>query len=76
MKRNGKGKTYNYGHLIYFGEIVKGKKNGKEKEYDDYGKLIFEGEYLNGEKWNGKAKEYFKKNDKLMFEREYLNCKK
>ena len=52
------------------------KKKWKAKEYDDYGKLIFEGEYLNGEKWNGKAKEYFKKNDKLMFEREYLNCKK
>ena len=33
MKWNGKGKIYNYGHLIYFGEIVKGKKNGKAKEY-------------------------------------------
>ena len=32
------------------------KKNGKGKEYDDNGKLIFEGEYLYGQK-NGKGKE-------------------
>ena len=31
--------------------------DGKGKEYDDYGKLIFEGEYLNGER-NEKCKEY------------------
>ena len=34
------------------------EKNGKAREYYDDGKLLFEGEYLNGEKWNGKAKEY------------------
>ena len=51
MKWNGKGKIYNYGHLIYFGEIVKGKKNGKAKEYDECNdNLIFGGEYLNGKK--------------------------
>ena len=33
------------------------KKNGKGKEYNRNGKLIFEGEYLNG-KSNGKGKEY------------------
>ena len=38
------------------------------------GILIFEGEYLNGERWNGKGKEYF--NDKLDFEGEYLNGKR
>ena len=32
--------------------------NGKVKEYDDNGKLKFEGEYLNGKKWNWKGKEY------------------
>ena len=29
------------------------KRNGKGKEYDWKGKLIFEGEYLNGKRWNG-----------------------
>ena len=35
-------------------------KNGKEKikEYDNAGILIFDGEYLNGRKWNGKI--YYK----------------
>ncbi len=29
------------------------KKNGKGKEYYDNGELKFEGEYLNGKRWNG-----------------------
>ena len=45
-------------------------KKWKGKEYNYKGKLIFEGEYLNGEK-NGKGKEYYK--GKLIFEGEYLN---
>ena len=32
-------------------------KNGKGKEYDEYGRLIYEGEYLNGKR-HGKGKEY------------------
>ena len=28
--------------------------NGKGKEYDEYGELLFEGEYVNGKIWNGK----------------------
>ena len=32
---------------------------------------MFEGEYLNGKRWNGKGKEYY--NNKLIFEGEYLN---
>ena len=36
---------------------MKGKKNGKIKEYSEDGKLIFEGEYSNGVK-NGKCREY------------------
>ena len=36
-------------------ELIKG--TGKIKEYNDNGKLIFEGEYLNGER-NGKGKIY------------------
>ena len=27
-----------------------GKRNGKGKEYNDNGELVFEGEYLNGKK--------------------------
>ena len=29
---------------------LKGKRNGKGKDYDYGGKLIFEGEYLNGKR--------------------------
>ena len=49
-------------------------KNGKGfiKEFDDNNYLIFEGEYLNGER-NGKGKEY---NGELIFEGEYLNGKR
>ena len=31
--------------------------NGEGKEYNEYGELIFEGEYLNGKR-NGKGKKY------------------
>ena len=44
-------------------------ENKSFKKYYDNGKLIFEGDYLNG---NGKGKEYYK-NGKLKFEGEYLN---
>ena len=38
---------------------MNGERHGKGKEYDDYGFLIFEGEYLNGER-HGNGKEYYK----------------
>ena len=51
------GKEYDfYGTLLYEGEYLNGKRNGKGKEYCE-NVLIFEGEYLNG-KINGKAKFY------------------
>ena len=50
------------------------KKNGKGKIYNYNGKIIFEGEYKNGEK-NGKGKEYYS-NEQLLFEGDYLNGKK
>ena len=37
--------------------------------------MLFEGEYLNGKRWNGKGKEYYP-NDKLAFEGEFLNRKR
>ena len=38
---------------------MNGIKNGKGKEYDYEGNLEFDGEYLNGKKWNGKEYENF-----------------
>ena len=62
-EKNGKGKEYDkYGKLTYEGEYKDGKKNGKGKKYyhndkDDYinNYIKFEGEFLNGKKWNGKG---------------------
>ena len=58
--------------LIYEGEYLNGKRNGKGKEYDFDGKVIFEGKYLNGKR-NGKGKEYYR--NYITFEGEYLNGK-
>ena len=73
---NGKIKEYHYfnGLLKYEGEYKNGEKNGKGKEYDEYGLLKFEGEYLNEEK-NGKIKQHHL-NRQLKFDGEYLNGKR
>jgi antitoxin component YwqK of YwqJK toxin-antitoxin module len=72
---NGKGKEYNeYDILIFEGEHLNGKRNGKGKEYF-CGELVFDGEYLYGKK-HGKAKEYDKYKNKLLFEGEYLYGKR
>ena len=59
--------------LVFEGEYLNGKKNGKGKEYDVSGNILFEGDYLNGFR-DGKGKEY---NDdysgKLIYEGEYSN---
>ncbi len=49
------------------------KKHGEGEEYNEDGYLIFEGNYLYGEK-NWKGKEYNEEN-LLIFEGEYLNGK-
>ena len=70
--KNGKrwnGKGYIKGKIDF--EIKNG--NGLMREYE-IGQLIFEGEYLNGER-NGKGKEYGT-NGLLYFEGEYLNGKR
>ena len=76
IDKNGFGKEYKLdtNRLIFEGEYLNRKRNGKGKEYYSNGKLKFEGEYLNGER-NGKAKEY-DYNGKLKFEGEYLNGKR
>ena len=70
---NGKkwnGKKYNKnGEVLY--ELKNGK--GNVKEYDNNDHLIFEGQYINGER-NGKGKEY--KEGILIFEGEYSNGKR
>ena len=67
------GKGYDTRKNIVY-ELKDGK--GYIKEYNDYtGKLVFEGEYLYGDK-NGKAKEYYIYDGKLKFEGEYLNGKR
>ena len=47
--KNGKGNIkeyYNNGILMFEGEYLYGKWNGKGKEYYETGKLKFDGEYL------------------------------
>ena len=67
--------------LLYEGEYLNGKRNGKGKEYDAQCKIIYEGEYLDGKK-HGKGKEFILKVEKnkdydekkeiLVFEGEYF----
>ena len=73
---NGYGKEYKLdtNDLIFEGEYLNGKRNGKGKEYHSNGKLEFEAEYLNGER-NGKVTKY-DSNGKLIFEGEYLDGKR
>ena len=62
----GIGKEYNSnGDLIYEGEFLNGKRNGKGKEYYFYNRLTFEGEFLNDIKWTGKG---YDKSNNIIFE--------
>ena len=73
---NGKIKEYDsYDYeLLFEGEYLNKKRNGKGKEYNSYGDLEFEGEYLNGKR-NGKGKEFYD-SEILKFEGEYLDGKR
>ena len=65
MEKNGKGKEYNFntGKLIFEGEYLNGKRNGKGKKYELH--LIYDGEFFD-DKRQGKGKIYdIYKNDKL-----------
>ena len=56
--KNGKGKYYYEDHreiISYEGEFKDGRKEGKGKEYYIGGEIKFDGEYINGEIWNGKG---------------------
>ena len=64
----GKIKEYDsYCHgLLFEGLYANRKRNGEGKEYNEDGQLIFEGEYLDGKKWKGIAKEYDEDTGKII----------
>ena len=62
-----------YKTLLFEGFYSNRKKNGICKEYNEENNLIFDGEYLDGKRWKGKAKEYDEDTGKLILEYEYLN---
>ena len=94
IENNGLGKEYklNTDILIFEGEYLHGKKNGKGKEFYENGQIKFEGEYLNGKILNGKGYDdkgnlvlvidkngngiEFYKNGKMQFEGKYYNGKR
>ena len=55
-------------------KYLNGKRNGKVKEYDDNGKIKFEGEYLNWKKMEQKRKRIYRNG--LNFDGEYLNVER
>ena len=62
-------------YKFFSGKYIIYESNGIRKEYDGYDDtLIFEGEYLNGER-NGKGKEYWNDGE-LTYEGEYKNGEK
>ena len=63
---------FNYKFLS--GKYIEYESDGKGKEFNFEGRLLFEGEYLHGLR-NGKGKET-KFNGDLLFEGEYLNGKR
>ena len=69
MERNGNGKEYNAGLLIFEGEF-KNDKRWNGNGYNPYHNIVYQ---LNNGK--GLVKEYYK-NNKLSFEGEYLNGEK
>ena len=72
--KNGKGyikELSDYGSILFEGEYLNGKRNGKGKEYNSNGILKYEGYYKDGKR-NGKGKEYFSNEEILIFEGDYL----
>ena len=66
--KNGKGVEYKIKKdnlLVFKGEYLNGKRNGKGREYYDNNNLKYQGEYKEGKIWNGKGYDI---NGKLEFE--------
>ena len=72
--RNGKGKSYDKGSLLFEGETIYGYLKKGKLYYED-GKVLYEGEFLFKKRWNGIEKKY-DKNGKLLREVEYKYGKK
>ena len=56
--KNGKGVEYKIKKdnlLVFKGEYLNGKRNGKGREYYDNNNLKYQGEYKEGKIWNGKG---------------------
>ena len=62
-------------YKIYSGNYIEYESKNKGKKYNNKGRLLYEGEFLNCRK-NGKGKEYYVDDEKLIFEGEYLNGKR
>ena len=70
-KKNGFGKEYikssfyepyedkTGSKLIFEGQYLNGVKNGKGREYNEEGNILFEGEFKNGNRWNGIIRHYY-----------------
>ena len=59
-------------HLIFEGEFYDEQKNGKGKEYNEKGELLFEGEYKNGLRWKGKM-QYYNSKGEIVFVGDYID---
>ena len=57
--------------LIFQGEYLNGKRNGKGKEYYSNSNILYDGNYLHGKR-NGEGKEYYYQGN-IKFEGEYKN---
>ena len=77
-KKHGNGEEYfEEGFPKYKGKYLNGLRHGKGKEYHkEYSILIFDGEYLNGKRWNGKGIEYDEYYNEILYKGEYLNGKR
>ena len=64
--KDGKGiiKEYKLNELTFEGELFNDQRNGKGKEYLG-GRIIYEGEYLNGKRYNGKG---YDPNNNIIYE--------
>ena len=60
FENNKKGKEYNAlnDKLIFEGQYSNKKRKGQGKEYYDDNRVKYEGEFLNGKRWNGKIYSY------------------
>ena len=58
--------------LLFEGQYSNRNRNGFGKEFDEEGNIIFEGEYVDGKRWKGKAKEYDEDTGKLILESKFF----